>query len=153
MLKAGQKVRNITGFFEGVGIIVSIDGNPRLPCKVEDCQRRTWWLNEDELEALEEPEVTEPTQQDCKCVLDECMENPDKVSNPHYQTTIQPLETMQANMSPEAFQGYCRGNIIKYACRLGKKDEPIKEAKKLLDYAKWLVDSLEGTIIDPREEK
>lgn len=71
-------------------------------------------------------------------------------SNPHYDTSIQPIETMQANMTPEEFLGYLKGNIIKYACRCGRKDEPLKEAKKIKEYAGWLVDALEGKKIDPR---
>ena len=71
----------------------------------------------------------------------------------HYDTLHQPIETMQANMTPEAFRGYLRGNIIKYTCRMGRKDgeAELKEAKKILDYAKWLVESLEGKTIDPRK--
>ena len=71
----------------------------------------------------------------------------------HYDTLHQPIETMQANMTPEAFRGYLRGNIIKYTCRMGRKDgeAELKEAKKIQDYAKWLVESLEGKTIDPRE--
>ena len=56
---------------------------------------------------------------------------------------------MQANMTPEEFQGYCKGNIIKYACRCGKKDDPLKEALKIVDYANWFVSSLKGEIINP----
>lgn len=72
----------------------------------------------------------------------------------HYDTLHQPIETMQANMTPEAFRGYLRGNIIKYVCRIGRKDgeAELKEAKKIQDYAKWLVESLEGKTINPREE-
>ena len=70
----------------------------------------------------------------------------------HYQTRIQPIETMQANMTPEEFQGFCKGNIIKYACRCGRKDEPLKEAEKIVDYAKWLVASLKGEIINPHDD-
>ena len=68
-------------------------------------------------------------------------------------TLHQPIETMQANMTPEAFRGYLRGNIIKYTCRIGRKDGEgeLKEAKKIQDYAKWLVESLEGKTINPRE--
>lgn len=71
----------------------------------------------------------------------------------HYDTLHQPIETMQANMTPEAFRGYLRGNIIKYTCRMGRKDgeAELKEAKKIQDYAKWLVESLEGKTINPRE--
>lgn len=71
----------------------------------------------------------------------------------HYDTLHQPIETMQANMTPEAFRGYLRGNIIKYTCRMGRKDgeAELKEAKKIQDYAKWLVESLEGKTINPRD--
>lgn len=74
-------------------------------------------------------------------------------NNTHYDTLHQPIETMQANMTPEAFRGYLRGNIIKYICRMGRKDgeAELKEAKKIQDYAKWLVESLEGKTINPRE--
>lgn len=76
------------------------------------------------------------------------------IENHHYDTLHQPIETMQANMTPEAFRGYLRGNIIKYVCRMGRKDgnTEIKEAKKIQEYAKWLVESLEDKIINPREE-
>ena len=75
-------------------------------------------------------------------------------NNIHYDPLHQPIETMQANMTPEAFRGYLRGNIIKYTCRMGRKDgeAELKEAKKIQDYAKWLVESLEGKTINPREE-
>lgn len=44
-------------------------------------------------------------------------------------------------MTLEEFRGYCRGNIIKYLHRLGKKDEPTKELKKAFDYLNWLMQS------------
>lgn len=73
----------------------------------------------------------------------------------HYDTLHQPIETMQANMTPEEFQGYIKGNIIKYVCRMGRKagEDKLKEAKKIRNYAKWLVESLEGKTINPREDE
>lgn len=68
----------------------------------------------------------------------------------HYETEVQPIEFMQANMSKEAFNGFLIGNIIKYSGRLGKKDEPLKEADKIYRYAGWLVQALKGEKIDPR---
>lgn len=56
----------------------------------------------------------------------------------HYQGTVQPIQLMQAQMSKEAFMGFLRGNIIKYASRLGKKDTETKETAKILQYALWL---------------
>ena len=69
----------------------------------------------------------------------------------HYQTEIQPIEVMQANMTPAEFIGYLRGNIIKYTCRMGKKDTPEKEADKIARYAEWLAKATKGEKINPRE--
>lgn len=72
-------------------------------------------------------------------------------TNAHYNTAVQPIEVMQANMSQEELIGFLRGNIIKYACRYGKKDDVKKEAAKIKQYAEWLVDILDGKTIDPRK--
>ena len=69
----------------------------------------------------------------------------------HYaEASVQAIEAIQANMSTEAFVGYLRGNIIKYACRLGRKDKGLQEAEKIKRYAEWLVDTLKGEIVNPR---
>lgn len=67
----------------------------------------------------------------------------------HYDGEVQPIELMQAQMTKEAFIGFLRGNIIKYAARLGKKDAPEKEAKKIQTYANWLVKVLNNEKINP----
>lgn len=138
--KIGDKVKN-TVFPEYTGTVVYIepDGCDIRPYDVvlDGFERghsgsakgtgakNHWWFKEEELELAVS-------------------------SNPHYDTSIQPIETMQANMTPDEFLGYLKGNIIKYACRCGRKDEPLKEAKKIKEYAGWLVDALEGKKIDPR---
>lgn len=68
----------------------------------------------------------------------------------HYGGDVQPIEVMQAQMSPEAFKGFLRGNIIKYTCRCGKKDEEAKEVTKIYRYAEWLKMAVEGKRINPR---
>lgn len=68
----------------------------------------------------------------------------------HYQGTIQPIEVMQEHMAPEEFIGFLKGNIIKYTCRMGKKDAPDKEATKIHRYAEWLEKAAKGEKIDPR---
>lgn len=75
-----------------------------------------------------------------------------KFNDAHYVSLHQPIETMQANMSPEAFQGVLRGNIIKYACRMGKKDAAEREAQKICRYAEWLLQAIQGETIDPRKD-
>ena len=67
---------------------------------------------------------------------------PDHV--PHYVTEgYECIDVMRAISSPSEFQAYCRLNAIKYLWRLGKKDGPLQEARKALDYMAWLVHSLE----------
>ena len=72
------------------------------------------------------------------------------VKNKHYISDHQPIETMQSNMTHEEMIGFLKGNIIKYACRCGKKDEPLKEAEKIKQYAEWLCIVLSGGTINPR---
>ena len=72
------------------------------------------------------------------------------VKNKHYISDHQPIETMQSNMTHEELIGFLKGNIIKYACRCGKKDEPLKEAEKIKQYAEWLCIVLSGGTINPR---
>ena len=52
----------------------------------------------------------------------------------HYKTDVQPIEVMEANMTPEEFRGFLRGNIIKYVCRLGRKDDEVQEVNKIIRY-------------------
>lgn len=72
-------------------------------------------------------------------------------SNPHYETALQPIEFMQANMTHEEFVGFLKGNIIKYTARCGKKDDVDKEVAKIVEYAKWLAKAYKGETINPRE--
>lgn len=68
----------------------------------------------------------------------------------HYHDKVQPLEIMQEIMTPEEFRGFLFGNIIKYSCRCGKKDEPQKEFAKLRRYREWYDKSVLCEHIDPR---
>ena len=68
----------------------------------------------------------------------------------HYQDRIQPIESMQSVMDEAQFCGYLQGNIIKYASRLGKKGPALTDARKIRQYAEWLVQAIEGKTIDPR---
>ena len=71
----------------------------------------------------------------------------------HYQGDVEPIELMQAQMTREAFMGFLRGNIIKYASRFGKKDNEstIKEAAKIRVYAEWLEVVAMGDVVNPHE--
>lgn len=57
----------------------------------------------------------------------------------HYDGFIQPIELMASQFSRERYVGFLLGNIIKYASRYGKKAGS-NDAKKILQYGKWLAE-------------
>ena len=67
-------------------------------------------------------------------------ENPDRYA----RLSPQPIEYMRQAMPQAEFRGFCRGNIIKYACRMGFKDSFATCAKKIEDYARWIRQSEQG---------
>lgn len=71
----------------------------------------------------------------------------------HYNAAgdFQPIEVMQASMPPEQFIGFLRGNVIKYTMRAGRKDDMRREIDKVIQYATWWRQAVDGKIIDPRE--
>ena len=85
-----------------------------------------------------------------KCKLPFPKQEDNKYFDSHYTGRVQPIEVMQSEMSKEQFEGFILGNIVKYALRFGKKDEKKKEAAKILRYAQWLNDLVNGMVIDPR---
>lgn len=56
----------------------------------------------------------------------------------------QTIQRLQQLLTPAEFQGFCRGNVVKYAERAGYKDLPELEVLKLIDYANWWYESLAG---------
>lgn len=50
----------------------------------------------------------------------------------------EPIEVIQSVMTDEQFEGFLWGNIIKYAMRYGKKEDKVKTAEKIENYARWL---------------
>jgi len=65
---------------------------------------------------------------------------PDVGNLPHYTANeIQPIEFMKVQMSPVAFEGFLRGNILKYIARADRKNG-IEDLKKAQVYLNWLVE-------------
>lgn len=91
------------------------------------------------------PEKDGPVVEPCCCCTPASTYNDE-----HYQGDVEPIELMQAQMTPAELIGFLKGNIIKYTSRCGKKDDPVKEVTKIKRYAGWLLDVLEGRKIDPR---
>lgn len=65
---------------------------------------------------------------------------PDNVNHPkHYETYIDGLETIDiiyAALGPERFEGYCRGNVIKYLLRAEQKNG-VEDLEKAAVYLDW----------------
>jgi hypothetical protein len=67
-----------------------------------------------------------------------------KAVSAHYdEMPIEPWDVLDT-WPIEQQIGYHRGNILKYTMRMGLKDDRLKEAKKIQDYAEKLVDVLGG---------
>ena len=69
---------------------------------------------------------------------------PDMVNHPfHYtQGGIECIEAIRASMTPEAFQGYCKGNVMKYIWRASLKNG-VEDLKKAQVYLGWMIESME----------
>lgn len=71
----------------------------------------------------------------------------------HYQSEgQQPIEDMQQDLSKEGFLGFLQGNVLKYVRRCGKKDDPVRDMQKVIQYAEWWIKAYNGEVIDPRQQ-
>ena len=72
---------------------------------------------------------------------------PDNVNHPaHYQGNgTEAIEVIRAFLSEKEYQGYLRGNVLKYILRGVKKGE-VEDYKKAQVYLSWLIDSIERRI-------
>ena len=66
--------------------------------------------------------------------------NPD-----HYKVGgIETIEFIKAKLTFEEYQGYLKGNVLKYASRIGHKGDPVIDAGKLNWYSTALTQVLKG---------
>lgn len=71
----------------------------------------------------------------------------DAINPDHYkQGGIECIDAMKASMTEEQFQGYLKGQVIKYLWRLGLKDSAVQDARK----AQWYLDRLIVELSDER---
>ena len=70
----------------------------------------------------------------------------DQVYNPsHYvQGPIECIEALEAALTEEEFQGFCKANVIKYLWRMNHKGDRLKDAQKARWYLNRLIGSLDG---------
>lgn len=76
-----------------------------------------------------------------------------QVGGDHYRAAIQPWDAMAAWMSPEAFEGFLRGNVVKYLARYPDKGgvEDLRKARHYLDRLIELYETrevIDGTVSD-----
>lgn len=73
----------------------------------------------------------------------------DNVNNPkHYQLeglNIEVIDVIKSVLGSDKFEGYCRGNVIKYIMRADEKNglEDLKKARVYLD---WEIESKEKNL-------
>jgi len=66
-----------------------------------------------------------------------------QVGGDHYKSKkVQPWDAMECWMSPEQFEGFLRGNVIKYIARYKDKDG-LKDVQKARHYLEKLIECLE----------
>ncbi len=68
----------------------------------------------------------------------------DKVNHPNHYTfgSIEVIDYIRDKMTPDEFQGYCMGNILKYVSR-HKHKNGVEDLKKAQVYLGWLIESEE----------
>lgn len=66
------------------------------------------------------------------------------VKHPNYycQGGIECIKAIEASMSPEGFQDYCKGNVMKYIWRWREKNG-LEDLKKAQVYLGWMIESKE----------
>ena len=64
----------------------------------------------------------------------------------HYHGAVEPIELMQAILTPDEFKGFLKGNAIKYAFRAGRKagESAEKDKTKFHVYSQWLHNYQQG---------
>lgn len=138
----GDTVRYCNGWDEPLGVVQARNFDPEF----------MWWSYRVSFHQTDSDVpyiLTLPEEQLAHIKREEADKVPEHY-DAHYQGDVQPIELMQSTMSTEAFMGFLRGNIIKYACRLGKKDDVAKETTKILRYAEWLDKVAKGEKVNPR---
>lgn len=76
----------------------------------------------------------------------------DPVNHPEHYTTggIECIEAIRASMSAEEFDGYLKGQIMKYLWRYKLKGKPVEDCKKAMWYLSLLVSHQEARMNGPR---
>ena len=59
---------------------------------------------------------------------------------PHYKVGgVETIDYIQAKLTPEQFEGYCKGNALKYISRANHKNDATEDLRKAIWYLNRLV--------------
>ena len=69
----------------------------------------------------------------------------DNVNKPaHYNAgEVETIDGIRAALG-EGFADYCKGNVIKYVWRCGKKGDAVEDLRKAAKYLQWAIGAIEG---------
>jgi len=69
----------------------------------------------------------------------------DPVNKPsHYNAgEVETIDGIRAALG-EGFADYCRGNVLKYVWRCGKRGDGVEDLKKAATYLQWAIEAMEG---------
>ena len=69
----------------------------------------------------------------------------DAIEHPSHYTmgSIECIDAIESSMSNEEFEGYLKGNIIKYLWRYKNKNNPLEDLKKAQWYQNKLIELTE----------
>lgn len=71
-----------------------------------------------------------------------------QIGGDHYRSrAVQPWDAMEAWMTPEQFQGFLRGNAIKYLARAGSKGDALEDYRKAHHYLGKLIETLDTQLV------
>ena len=64
----------------------------------------------------------------------------DPINPDHYKNAVETIDAIEASMTPEAFKGYLKGNVLKYVTRYEKKNG-LEDLKKGYWYLSKLINT------------
>lgn len=59
------------------------------------------------------------------------------MANGYAEDSIECIDAIRAALGEEGFKAYCRGNVIKYSWRAGRKGDGSVDMAKAAQYAAW----------------
>jgi len=79
------------------------------------------------------------------CIYAASVNKPDPVNHPPHYTAgaVECIDAIESALGADGFAAYCRGQVVKYLWRAGKKDDTLQDAKKAQWYVNRLVQTLE----------